>query len=92
MIIGSLRCECMIYGARSLKDKRSVVLSIIRRAQNGNLAAAEVDFQDIRRQAAIAFVSVGSSKIRVEQELARALSLIDRRTDIERTETSYEWF
>ncbi|RYM07145.1 DUF503 family protein [Sporolactobacillus sp. THM7-7] len=93
MIIGSVRCECMLYSAQSLKDKRSVILSILRKATNGrNVAASEIDFQDAWQRTRLAFVSVGTSKVRVEQELARALSLIDGRVDIERTDTVYEWF
>ncbi|WKB34837.1 DUF503 family protein [Terrilactibacillus sp. S3-3] len=92
MIIGVVRCDCILYDAQSLKDKRAVILSILRRATNGhNLAASEVDFQDMWQRTALAFVSIGTSKVHVEKELNRALMLIDKRVDIERTETAYEW-
>ncbi|RYL95302.1 DUF503 family protein [Sporolactobacillus sp. THM7-4] len=93
MIVGLVQCECIVYIARSLKDKRAVILSILRKATNGrNLAASETGHQDAWQRTALAFVSVGTSKVHVEQELARALSLIDVRADIERTETFFEWF
>lgn len=93
MIIGLVQCECLLYSARSLKDKRSVITSILRKAvTNHNVSASETDYQDIWQRTAFAFVSVGTSKAAVEKELARALSLIDSHPEIERTSTTYEWF
>jgi uncharacterized protein YlxP (DUF503 family) len=93
MIIGLVQCECLLQDAQSLKDKRSVILSILRRATNNhNLSASETGYQDKWQRTKLAFVSVGTAKSSVERELNRALSYIDRRTDIERTNTHYEWF
>lgn len=93
MIAGLLQCECILYSAASLKDKRSVILSILRKAiNNHNLAASETDFQDTWQRTTLAFVSVGTSRVSVERELNRALALIDGCPDIERTRTTYEWF
>ncbi|WP_100487723.1 DUF503 domain-containing protein [Sporolactobacillus pectinivorans] len=93
MIVGLLQCECLLYSAESLKDKRSVVLSILRKAMNNhNLSASETAYQDSWQRTALAFVSVGTSQVGVERELNRALALIDSRPDIERTGTTYEWF
>ncbi|GGL43828.1 DUF503 domain-containing protein [Sporolactobacillus putidus] len=92
MIIGLVQCECMLYSAQSLKEKRAVILSILRKAVNGhNLAASEIAYQDAWQRTKLAFVSIGTSKVHVERELARALSLIDGRVDIERADTVYEW-
>jgi Uncharacterized protein conserved in bacteria len=93
MIVGLVQCDCQLYDARSLKDKRSVILSILRKATNNhNLSASETGYQDKWQRAELAFVSVGTAKASVEKELNRALAYIDNRTDIERTNTSYEWF
>ncbi|RYL92987.1 DUF503 domain-containing protein [Sporolactobacillus sp. Y61] len=93
MIIGLVQCDCLIQESHSLKDKRSVIQSILRKATNGhNIAASETGYQNVWQRTALAFVSVGTSKVHVEQELNRALRLIDSRTDIERTDTTYEWF
>ncbi|MFX3618502.1 MAG: DUF503 domain-containing protein [Sporolactobacillus sp.] len=93
MIVGLVQCDCLLYSAHSLKDKRSVLLGILRKAtRNHNLAASETDWQDAWQRTSLAFVSVGTSKVRVEQELARALALIDGQTEMERTKTTYEWF
>lgn len=93
MIIGLVQCDCLLQDARSLKEKRSVILSILRKAMNNhNLAASETGFQDKWQRTELAFVSIGTVKVSVEKELNRALSYIDSRVDIERTNTRYEWF
>jgi uncharacterized protein YlxP (DUF503 family) len=93
VIIGMVRCECLLFNAHSLKEKRAAILSILRKAVNGhNLSASEVDYQDTWQHTELAFVSIGTSKVHVERELTRAISLIDFRTDIERINTVYEWF
>lgn len=93
MIVGLVQCDCLLYSAQSLKDKRSVLLSILRKATHShNLAASETDFQDAWQRTSLAFVSVGTSKVVVEKELTRALQLIDSHPEIERTQTTYEWF
>jgi uncharacterized protein len=49
--------------SRSLKVKRGIVKSILARARNTfNVAAAEVDLQDIHGAAVLAFVTVSGSR------------------------------
>ncbi|AYA75459.1 MULTISPECIES: DUF503 domain-containing protein [Robertmurraya] len=92
MIIGLAACECLIYDAHSLKDKRAVLQRIITRLrQRYNLSVAEVDYQDTWQRTKIAIVSVASSKVAVERELQHALKLIDSFPEIERTITDLEW-
>jgi uncharacterized protein len=92
MIVGLAACECLIYDAHSLKDKRAVLQRIITRLrQRYNLSVAEVDFQDTWQHTKIAIVSVASSKVAVERELQNAFKLIDSFPEIERTITDMEW-
>ncbi|MEK3989611.1 DUF503 domain-containing protein [Robertmurraya sp. FSL R5-0851] len=92
MIIGLAACECLIYDAHSLKDKRAVLQRIITRLrQRYNLSVAEVDYQDTWQRTKIAIVSVASSKVAVERELQHSLKLIDSFPEIERTITDLEW-
>ncbi|WP_066053393.1 DUF503 domain-containing protein [Robertmurraya korlensis] len=92
MIIGLAACECLIYDAHSLKDKRAVLQRILTRLrQRYNLSVAEVDYQDTWQRTKIAIVSVASSKVAVERELQDALKLIDSFPEIERTITDMEW-
>jgi len=92
MIIGLAACECFIYNAHSLKDKRAVLQRIITRLrQRYNLSVAEVAYQDTWQRTKLAIVSVASSKVAVEKELNYALKLIDSFPEIERTITDIEW-
>ncbi|MCL1630843.1 DUF503 family protein [Sporolactobacillus sp. CPB3-1] len=93
MIVGVVRCECVLFSAHSLKEKRSVIQSILRKARNGhNLSASEVNDQDAWQKTELAFACVGTAKVAVERELTRALAMIDFHTEIERVNTFYEWF
>ena len=92
MIIGSVRCECILYNAQSLKDKRAVIKSILARVKNQlNVTCAEVGFQDVWQRTEFIFVSVAAAKIPVEKELERALRILDANGEIERATTTYEW-
>ncbi|SFP08859.1 DUF503 domain-containing protein [Salibacterium halotolerans] len=91
-MIGALHCECYIYGARSLKEKRAVVKSVMTRVkQKLNAAAAEMDHHDVWQRTALTIVSVNRDRVVVEQELQKAADMIDRNPELERTITELEW-
>ncbi len=92
MIVGIARCECMIYNAGSLKDKRAVLQRIITRIrQKYNVSVSEVDYQDAWQRTAIAVAAIASSKVPAEREIQNAIKLIDSFPEIERTLTDIEW-
>lgn len=92
MIIGSAVCECVIYDAHSLKEKRAVLQRILSRLkQKYNISVSEVDYQDVWQRTKIAIVSVTSNRVSTEQELQNALKLIDSFPEIERTITEIDW-
>ncbi|MFJ7729033.1 DUF503 domain-containing protein [Neobacillus sp. NPDC097160] len=92
MIVGIAECECIIYDAHSLKEKRAVLQRILTRLkQKFNVSVAEVDFQDVWQRTKIAIAVVTSSRVSTEQELQNALKLIDSFPEIERTITEIDW-
>lgn len=92
MIIGAAECECIIYDAHSLKEKRAVLQRILTRMkQKYNVSVSEIDYQDVWQRTKIAIVSVSSARISVEHELQNALKMIDSFPEIERTITDIEW-
>ncbi|NMD69518.1 DUF503 family protein [Bacillus sp. DNRA2] len=92
MIVGLANCECIIYDAHSLKEKRAVLLRILSRLkQKYNVSVAEVDYQDVWQRTKISIAAVASAKVAVEKELQNALRLIDSFPEIERTITDIEW-
>lgn len=91
-MIGSVFCECIIYDANSLKEKRAVLKRIITRLrQRYNISVAETDFQDLWQRTEITIVTVASQKVIAEQELDKALRMIDSFPEIERTVSTVEW-
>lgn len=91
-MIGSAVCECVIYDAHSLKEKRAVLQRILTRLkQKFNISVSEVDYQDVWQRTKIAIVAVTSNRISTEQELQNALKLIDSFPEIERTITEIDW-
>ncbi len=92
MIVGIARCECMIYDAGSLKEKRAVLQRILTRIrQKYNVSVSEVDYQDAWQRTAIAVAAIASSKVPAEREIQNAIKLIDSFPEIERTLTDIEW-
>lgn len=92
MIIGVVHCECYLYNTRSLKEKRSVIKSIMTRLkQTLNVAVAEVDYQELWQRTTISIVTINNNRIIAEKELQKALALIDRTAEMERMTTEYEW-
>jgi uncharacterized protein YlxP (DUF503 family) len=69
----------------SLKGKRGIVKSVLARARNGfNVAAAEVDLQDMPGTAVVAFVTVGENKAQARRLLERLEEwLVEERPDVE---------
>jgi uncharacterized protein YlxP (DUF503 family) len=59
-----------LEGCQSLKEKRSVLHSLLARLRKLNLAVAEVEHQDLWQRAGIAAVTVSSDQ-RVAQETLR---------------------
>jgi uncharacterized protein len=92
MIIGSAVCECIIYDAHSLKEKRAVLQRILTRLkQKFNASVSEVGYQDVWQRTKIAIAVVSSARASTELELQNCLKLIDSFPEIERTITRFEW-
>jgi uncharacterized protein len=92
MIVGIAVCECIIYDAHSLKEKRAVLQRILTRIkQKFNVSVSEVGYQDVWQRTKIAIAAVTSNKVMTELELQNAFKLIDSFPEIERTITDIEW-
>ncbi|KIY21544.1 hypothetical protein UB32_13215 [Mesobacillus subterraneus] len=91
-MVGLAACECIIYDAHSLKEKRAVLQRIITRLKRKfNVSVSEVEHHDVWQRTTIAVVAVSASKVSTERELHNALKMIDSFPEIERTITEIEW-
>lgn len=92
-MIGAVTSELLIYDAQSLKEKRSVLKSIITKLkQRLNVSVSETGFQDLWQRTEITIVAVATNRVVAEKELSKALAMIDLIPEIERTITNFEWF
>ena len=79
MIVGSLRIRLLLREARSLKDKRQVVLSIKERLrQRFNVSVAEIEAQDNRQLAVLGIVMVSNEARHVRTALQQIVEAVRR--------------
>lgn len=79
MVIGSLEVRLRIREARSLKDKRQVVKSILDRLRNSfNVSAAEVDALDKYQLAVLGIAMVGNEAYHVRTTLEQIVEVLRR--------------
>lgn len=82
----------MLHDVQSLKEKRSIIKSIVTRLkQRFNVSVAELDFQDVWQRAMLGIAVVTNSRKKAEQELQKAIKMIESDTRIEIIEIEYEW-
>ncbi len=63
LAVGLQVLELYLHGCGSLKEKRRVVRSLIDRVRaRHNVAASEVDHQDLHQRSQVAFASVASAE------------------------------
>ena len=79
MIVGSARIRLLLREARSLKDKRQVVRSIMDRLRNGfNVSVAEVDAQDKHQLAVLGIAMVSNEAFHVRTTLQKIVEILRR--------------
>jgi uncharacterized protein YlxP (DUF503 family) len=78
MIIGACTITLQLYGVHSLKEKRSIIKSLLSRMRNKfNVAAAEVAYQDNHTRAVIGIACVSASGQYVQGQLDAILRWIE---------------
>jgi len=78
MIVGACTIQLYLPGAHSLKDKRSVIRPLLNQLRRRfEVAAAEVDHQDLWQSAEIAIVTVANEAGHVYVILERAIHWIE---------------
>jgi ribosome-binding factor A len=78
MVVGVGIIEVYIHESRSLKEKRGVMKSLIRRTQNEfNISIAEVDGHDNWKQGIIGFAVVGNDRSFVNSKMEMILNFVD---------------
>jgi uncharacterized protein YlxP (DUF503 family) len=91
MVVGSLTVRLLIREARTLKDKRQVVRSIIDRVRGEfNVSVAEVEALDNPRSAVLGFAAVGWDGKHVRDTLQRIAEALKRHPIAEFVSAEFE--
>ncbi|SIO20917.1 hypothetical protein SAMN05878443_1953 [Carnobacterium alterfunditum] len=84
MIILGMKVSFLIYNAYSLKDKRSVVKSIIKKTQNKfNVSIAEVEAHDTLNQGVLGIAVVSNDRKLSQQILDQVIQEIEDNGEVE---------
>lgn len=92
MPVGMLRVRLRLPGARTLKEKRSVVVGVLSRARRQfNVSAAELDFLDDPKRALLGFAYLSNDGRHTDEVLMKLLDEIqgDRDYYVEGHELSF---
>ena len=78
IIIGLCTIEFEFPGVTTLKEKRSILKSLLARLHNTfNVAAAEIDHHDVLQSSVIAFTTVTTDTRHVNQTISIVLNWIE---------------
>jgi len=84
MNIGALTLELLIPGSQSLKEKRHVIQSLVKKMKNHfNVAVAEVENQDLWQRSTLAVVSVNSSPTELNRTLDYVVNWVQKEYEVE---------
>ncbi|MFN8448401.1 MAG: DUF503 domain-containing protein [Anaerolineae bacterium] len=79
IIIGLCTVEFELPGALSLKDKRSILKSLLTRLHNHfNVSTAEIDHYDVVNSSVIAFTAVTTDTRHANQVISTILNWIEK--------------
>jgi len=91
MVVGVMKVSLLIEGSGSLKSKRKVVRSILDRLRaKFNLAAAEVEDNDLWQRAGLGLAFVSNDRSFVNSMMDTVLDFMERNADAEIIDTNME--
>ncbi|MCC2670230.1 MAG: hypothetical protein K0Q72_2701 [Armatimonadetes bacterium] len=92
IVVGLVTLDLLIPEANSLKDKRSVVKSMLEGMRNKfNVSAAEVENLDIWRRATVAIACVSNSQTFTDQVLNKVLDWVESNPRVNVTNVEMEF-
>lgn len=87
MVLMGMEITILIFDAYSLKDKRSVVKSILHKLKNQyNVSVAEVEEMDMLNKAILGIGVVGNNRVLCEKILRQSINFIEANYEVEVTE------
>ncbi len=85
MAIGYCQIDLHIPDSHSLKDKRSVIRSVVARiSQQFNVSIAELDHQDVWQTASLGVVCISNESARLHKQLEQVVRWVEQnRPDVD---------
>jgi len=91
-MILSAEVECILYDGHSLKEKRSILKSLMNRLrQRYNISVAELDHHDVWQRTMLGIAIVSNERVHAERVMQSVLKDIDAVPELERTITNIEF-
>lgn len=91
MVVGILKITLIIPGNSSLKGKRKVIKSLLDKLRSKfNLAAAEVEHNDLWQKAGLGLTLVGNDRRFINSSMDKVLDFIYRTSDAEIVDSDSE--
>lgn len=91
MVVGILKITLIIPGNSSLKGKRKVIKSLLDKLRSKfNLAAAEVEDNDLWQKAGLGLALVGNDRRFINSSMDKVLDFIYRTADAEIVDSDSE--
>ncbi|MFC1765216.1 DUF503 domain-containing protein [Planctomycetota bacterium] len=79
MVVGVLNATLILHGIGSLKEKRSIVKSLIGRLKSRfNVSVSEIDHQDSKRSAIIGIAVIGNDGSFIHEQLDTVLNFMQQ--------------
>jgi uncharacterized protein YlxP (DUF503 family) len=92
MTVGVCTLEIIIPEANSLKDKRSVLKSMLEGMRNKfNVSAAEVEHMDLWRRATVGIACVSNSQTFTDQVLNKVIDWVEANPRVNVTDVQVEF-
>lgn len=83
--------ECFLYNGQSLKQKRSILRSMILKLRKDfNISISEIDYQDLWQRTKLGIAVVANKFTYAEKVMQEVLKAIDANPEIERTITTVD--
>ena len=77
MIVGTIKMRLALHDARTLKDKRRILLSLKDRIRNGfNVSVAEIDDMDMVQSATLGAAQVANDSRYVNGTLSKLVEMV----------------
>ncbi len=91
-MVGYKELVLRLYDVHSLKDKRAIRQSIIRKVQNQyHVSIAEIADQDVHNLLVIGIAVVGNETAHIDSTLQKVEEMILTHYDVDRIQENTEW-